>query len=230
MVTPPCHETYADMRFRSIAPLLLALSALHLPGIAAAQRTADESMRGITAQAHFRIHAAEMCRQPDEAERRETAAKILSWISAESARVGVSQGALVDAAEEGVRHAESRIGTPPSAEQCDASTRQFKVFLKSMISQRESQQRSVLGMHTRTHAQLRVAELCGDPDDARRKEIAARINDALSAYAAEAGVLPDLLASKAAAGAQAGDSAYAQDSSADACRKNASSLISLGGG
>jgi len=218
------------MRFRSIAPLLLALTALHLPGLAAAQRTAEESMRGITAQAHFRIHASEMCGQPDVAERREMASKILSWISAESARVGVSPAALAGAAEEGTRHAESRIGTPPSAEQCEASTRQFKVFLNSMISQRESQQRSVLGMHTRTHAQLRVAELCGDPDDTRRKEIAARINDALSAYAAEAGVLPDLLASNAAAGAQAGESAYAQNPSADACRKNAASLISLGGG
>jgi len=218
------------MRFRSMASFLLAFTALHLPEIAAAQRTADESMQGITAQAHFRIHASEMCGQPDEAERRETASKILGWISAESTRVGVSPAALVDAARQGEQHAASRIGTPPSAEQCEASTRQFKVFLNSMISQRESQQRSVLGMHTRTHAQLRVAELCGDPDDTRRKEIAVRINDALAAYAAEAGVLPDLLATNAAAGARAGDSAYAQDPSADACRKNASSLISLGGG
>jgi hypothetical protein len=218
------------MRFRSIAALLLAFTALQLPGMAAAQRTADESMQGITAQAHFRIRASEMCGQPDEAERREMASKILGWISAESARVGVSQAALVDAAQQGVRHAETRIGTPPSAEQCEASTRQFQVFLKSMISQRESQQRSVLDMHARTHAQLRVAELCGDPDDTKRKEMAARINDALSAYGAEAGVLSDLLANNAVMGARAGESAYAQNPSADACRKNASSLISLGGG
>lgn len=218
------------MRLPSIASLLLVSTTLLLPGIAAAQRTADESLQGITAQAHFRIRASELCRQPDEAQRQEMASKILGWINAEAARVGASPAALAAGAQEGVRHAESRLGATPSADACEASTRQFTIFFNSMVTQRESQQSSMLEMHSRVHMQLRVAELCGDPDETKRVEMAARLDPALAAFAAEAGVLPDLLAKNAAEAARTGELAYAQNPSAEACRKNAASLISLGGG
>jgi hypothetical protein len=217
------------MRLLSTASVLLTAATLLQPGASHAQRSGVQSMQGITAQAHYRIRAAEMCRQPDDAERQETASRILGWIDAEAARVGVSPTALVKAAEEGVQHAENRIGNPPSAQACEANTTQFKVFYKSMISQLESMQRSVLDMNARTHSQLRMAELCGDPDEAKRKELAARITGALAGLASQAGVLPDLLASNAASGARSGEAEYA-NRAPDACRKNASSLIDLGGG
>lgn len=218
------------MSLRSIAPLLLGAAAALLPCATPAQQTAQEALQSIASRAHFRIRLAELCRQPDDTRRQEMSSKILGWVSAEAARVGIPDAALADAAADGIAQADSRFGRTPSADECASGTRDFTAFLANTISQRKSAQSVLLARHARAHFQMRMAQRCGQPDEARQKEIATRLNESLTAHAAEAGVLPMSLTQNAADAASAADAAYARDSSAKRCQQEAESLITLSGG
>jgi hypothetical protein len=218
------------MLHRSIAPLVIGAAALLLPGIAAAQQTAVQAMQSINARAHFQIRQAELCHQPDDATRRDISAQILAWVSGEAARVGVDAAALESAAADGIAHADSRFGSTPSAEECATGVQQLSSFLADTVRQRNAAQKVFLGRHSRAHFQMRMAQLCRQPDEARQQEIASKLNDWLTANAAEAGVLPAALVKSAADATKAADAAYAQDASAKRCQQDVQSLITLSGG
>jgi hypothetical protein len=218
------------MNFRLLVPFAITAAAAIFPAAASAQQTAEEAMRSIASRAHFHIRQTELCRSPDEGSRKETADRILAWVNAEAARVGVSQAALAEAAQDGADQAESRLGNTPSADECATGAQHFATFLADTINQRKAAQTVLLGRNTRAHFQMRTAQLCKQPDDARQKEIASKLNEWLAAAAAEAGVLPDALAKNAADAVRSADAEHARDPSPKRCQQNASSLISLSGG
>ena len=217
------------MPLRSIVPLTLT-AALLLPTLASAQQTAEEAMQSIAGRAQFHIRQAELCKQPDEATRQAMSSKILAWVNEEAARVGVPPSALTEAAAEGAGQAESRLGSRPSADECETSAQHFGTFLADTITQRKATQTVLLGRNTRAHFQLRTAQLCKQPDDATQNAIASKVNAWLAAAAAEAGVLPETLAKNAAEATRAADGDFARDPSPKRCQQNAASLITLSGG
>jgi hypothetical protein len=216
------------MRLRFIAPLALATALL--PALAQAQQTAEEAMQSIAGRAHFRIRQAELCKQPDDAARREMSARILAWVNEEAARVGVSPTALAEAAADGAGQAESRLGNHPSADECATNAQHFSTFLADTMTQRKATQTVLLGRNTRAHFQMRMAQLCKQPDEARQQEIASKLVAWLSATAAETGVSAEALAKNTADAVRAADADHARDASASRCQQNASSLISMSGG
>ena len=186
-------------------------------------------MRSFASRAQFHIRKAELCGQSDPATRQKIAA-LRAWVNAEAARVSVSPAALSDAANEATAHVDSRYRKAQSADECQANAHDIATFLDDMIAERKFTQSIVRGLITRAHFQMRMAQLCRQPDEARQKEMASRLEAVLDAYAAEAGVLPDLLRKNATEAAQTAEAAFAQDSSDQACQRNAASLITLSGG
>jgi predicted protein tyrosine phosphatase len=138
----------------------LTLCAALLPGIAVPQKTAEESMQDIASRAHVTIRRADICRQPDETVRQTESAKILAWIDAEAARVGVPASALADEIKESVAYAESRLGTSPSAAECEIAARHFVTFPDHMVSARKSEQRAMSCVSFRRRQVFRLYGSC----------------------------------------------------------------------
>jgi len=185
-------------------------------------------MRSIASRAQVQLRMAELCGQSDQATRQKAAA-IRAWVNDEATRVGVSPAALAEAANQATQQVDSKYAKARSADECQANARSVATLIDDMIAARAFKQNIVQGFITDAHVQMRMAQLCRQPDEARQKEIASRLEAVLNAYAAEAGVLPDLLHKQAAEAAQTAEAAYAQDSSDQACRSNAASLLTLSG-
>ncbi|QEI07681.1 hypothetical protein FXN63_18915 [Pigmentiphaga aceris] len=211
-----------------IAPLLLA-SATLLPLTSAAEpKTAEEAMQSIASQANFFLRRAERCPQFNEAERKALSSKILGWIDAEAARVGVSPAALAVGTKEGINYADERFPTM-SADDCKYIMHDVRTYYKPMVAQRKAGQVQLFDLASRAHFHLRMAKFCKVFDEAEQQAMAANLDKALTAFAAEAGALPDQIAEYTTRAADAAEAAYKEDPSAANCSRSTRSLQALVG-